>query len=66
MKGTYCQFCGGDLTVVEGLLGPQLFCASCRRFQPAAEGRSERTARQLSEKNDVEKAGNLGRSLPSG
>lgn len=34
MKTSGCAYCCGDLITVEGLLGAELFCPACRRFQP--------------------------------
>lgn len=32
-----CQFCAGEVITVDGVLGPQLFCRTCRRFQATPE-----------------------------
>jgi len=32
-----CEYCMGDIVMVDGILGPQTFCPDCRRFQPERE-----------------------------
>lgn len=50
MATNSCEFCSGDLIVVEGILGPQLFCPDCRRFQAApAAIYTKRTAKKVNE-----------------
>lgn len=45
-----CEFCSGDLIVVEGILGPQLFCPDCRRFQAVPTATyTKRTAKKVNE-----------------
>lgn len=66
MKGDSCQFCTGDLTVVEGLLGPQLFCATCRRFQPPGKDRFTEPVSKTREEREPERAGNTGRKRQTG
>lgn len=67
MPSDSCLFCSGDLTVVEGIMGPQLFCPSCRRFQapsdahyprrePADERLAAESGGERSEKHQISRS----------